>query len=143
MPPCTACPFENFGALLFRYLLTPSAAPLPSAIAHTTRDWPRRQSPAAKTPAIDVANCPYSACGQPKPFFNKKQQCAGSMPEDKTYVTELLNVPLGSAGLSYMMPQICTMSTAHERLPSFTHTSRHDLYSFKLVRALLQCNKCV
>lgn len=61
MPPCTKCPLENFGALLFRNLLTPSAAPWPSAMAHTTRDCPLRQSPAANTPSMDVANCPYSA----------------------------------------------------------------------------------
>ncbi len=37
-----------------RYLSTASAALRPSAMAHTTRDCPRRASPAAKTPCIEV-----------------------------------------------------------------------------------------
>src|SRR5262245_62531159 len=37
------------------------AAPRPSLIAHTTRLWPRRMSPAAKTPGMLVANLPCSA----------------------------------------------------------------------------------
>ena len=37
-----------------KYLSIPAAALRPSAIAHTTSDWPRRMSPAAKTPSTDV-----------------------------------------------------------------------------------------
>src|SRR3990172_9481665 len=44
-----------------RYRSHSRAAPRPSWIAHTTRLWPRRISPAAKTPSTLVANLPYSA----------------------------------------------------------------------------------
>jgi hypothetical protein len=37
-----------------RYSSMPRAAWRPSAMAHTTSDWPRRMSPAAKTPGTDV-----------------------------------------------------------------------------------------
>jgi hypothetical protein len=37
------------------------AAPRPSLMAQTTRDWPRRMSPAAKTPGTLVVNLPCSA----------------------------------------------------------------------------------
>lgn len=37
-----------------RYLSMPRAALRPSEIAHTTNDWPRRMSPAAKTPGTEV-----------------------------------------------------------------------------------------
>ena len=40
---------------------TARAAPRPSLIAQTTSDWPRRQSPAAKTPSTLVAKLPPSA----------------------------------------------------------------------------------
>ncbi|KAI5561854.1 hypothetical protein POPTR_015G017601v4 [Populus trichocarpa] len=44
-----------------RYLSTWEAACRPSDIAHTTRDWPRLQSPAAKIPSTLVEKRPYSA----------------------------------------------------------------------------------
>src|SRR5579884_3787733 len=44
-----------------RYRSHSRAAPRPSLIAHTTRLWPRRMSPAANTPGTLVANRPYSA----------------------------------------------------------------------------------
>ena len=37
-----------------RYLSMAAAAPRPSAMAQTTRLWPRRASPAAKIPGIEV-----------------------------------------------------------------------------------------
>jgi hypothetical protein len=36
-------------------------------MAHTTRLWPRRMSPAAKTPGTLVANVPCSAFGRELP----------------------------------------------------------------------------
>src|SRR5580658_6725877 len=46
----------SYGSLLdpIRYWSIPRAAWRPSLIAHTTRDCPRRISPAAKTPGTDV-----------------------------------------------------------------------------------------
>ncbi len=41
-------------AFCARYELTASAAPRPSLIAHTTKDWPLRQSPAENTPSALV-----------------------------------------------------------------------------------------
>lgn len=38
-----------------------TANPAAQAAQLTTSDWPRRQSPAAKMPSMDVANWPYSA----------------------------------------------------------------------------------
>ena len=40
--------------LPMRYLSTEIAALRPSEIAHTTNDWPRRISPAAKTPGTEL-----------------------------------------------------------------------------------------
>jgi len=37
-----------------KYLFTLSATPRPSLMAHTTKDWPLLQSPAAKTPSTLV-----------------------------------------------------------------------------------------
>ena len=39
---------------LSKYASTPAAVLRPSEIAHTTSDWPRRISPAAKTPSTEV-----------------------------------------------------------------------------------------
>lgn len=57
IPGLTARSFSS----VIRYLSTCAAACRPSEIAHTTSDWPRRQSPAAKTPSTLVEKRPYSA----------------------------------------------------------------------------------
>jgi len=49
-PPCRGSERAPYAA---RYLSIASAALRPSAMAHTTSDWPRRMSPAAKTPGTD------------------------------------------------------------------------------------------
>ena len=41
-------------ALAVRYASIEAAALRPSAMAQTTRDWPRRMSPAAKMPSTEV-----------------------------------------------------------------------------------------
>ena len=46
------------------------AAPRPSLIAQTTRLWPRRMSPAAKTPGTLVANLPCSALALVRASFS-------------------------------------------------------------------------
>jgi hypothetical protein len=47
--------YENFlGDHPFNHASAASAAFRPSAMAQTTSDWPRRASPAAKTPGIEV-----------------------------------------------------------------------------------------
>ena len=52
-----------------RYLSHSLAAPLPSLMAQTTSDWPRRQSPAAKTPLREVVyfSCSALMLDQPSP----------------------------------------------------------------------------
>jgi hypothetical protein len=52
------------------HLSTAAAASRPSLMAHTTRLWPRLQSPAANTPGMDVANSPHSACRQQQQHRN-------------------------------------------------------------------------
>src|SRR5258706_15275998 len=44
----------GFQAIPRKYSSTDVAALRPSAMAHTTRDWPRRASPAANIPGTDV-----------------------------------------------------------------------------------------
>ena len=60
---CSGALIPGAGRLVkpMRYSSTARAAPRPSLIAQTTRLWPRRQSPAAKTPSTLVANLPCSA----------------------------------------------------------------------------------
>ena len=54
MRPCTGCSAGRDGCRVARKASTNSAAPRPSAMAHTTSDCPRRQSPAANTPCEHV-----------------------------------------------------------------------------------------
>jgi len=49
---------QGRSVLPMRYLSHSLATARPSLIAHTTRLWPRRQSPAAKTPFSAVVNLP-------------------------------------------------------------------------------------
>ena len=56
--PGATTSLSTFVFFLERYLSTAAAASLPSAIAQTTSDCPRLQSPAANTPSTLVAKFP-------------------------------------------------------------------------------------
>ena len=99
-----------------RYASTSAAALRPSAMAHTTRDWPRRISPAAKTFSTVVAKPPsavrtVSSQATPKashtpPAHPAKPVAAIKSPQGS--VSPSVVVTAVSAPFSTHISMICT-----------------------------------